>query len=143
MSSYQSTIAEAVKTAIAAASLSQSVQVRRVFVPEKDYSEVKDPICEVFVRSTERSQLSRQLIRRDIEINVVYATRLSGNNPQDVDDLDPLLQLQEELADVIRPGAVYGGAPCLRVETDPVYDVALLRESNVFAALIKQFFLYT
>jgi lysyl-tRNA synthetase class II len=146
MSSYIAGIADAISEAIAdqaAASggFSQEFTPVRVYIPERDYKDVTALTVHVFARAAERSRETRATIRKDVEVDIIVANKIDQltdptdeeSNPQ----LDAMQQLVEEIADFAADNGPYFESPCLRVETDPIFDFEYLRSHRVFVGLIK------
>lgn len=153
MSSYIGDIAEAVKDALNAActglspTISQEFVAERVYTPEKKLTDISALVVQVFARASVRTRESRADIRKEIEVDVLYAVPVDQLTDPDTDDatmnatLDGFAQLGEEMADVISDkDALYAGSHCLRVEHDPIVDFEVLRNERVFASLLKCFF---
>ncbi len=146
MSSYISDCADAIAEALNSAGsgvFSDDFEAVRVYVPERDYKDISDLMVHVFARASDRTQETRGSIRKDIEIDVVYATKIeSTTDPTDSEgntELDAMMELGEELADFIATHGPYNSAPCLRVEQDPIFDFEYLRSHRVFVGLLKVF----
>jgi hypothetical protein len=149
MSSYIGGVAQAVADQLAAEAdaspgFSQDFTPRRVYIPQRDYKDVTALTVHVFARAAERSRETRATVRNDIEVDVIVANRIDqltdpgaeASNPA----LDAMQQLIEEVADFIADrDHRYDGCPCLRVETDPIFDFEYLRSHRVFVSLIKAF----
>lgn len=140
MSSQIVSAAEAVKSAINGASLSQAFTATRKWVPKVDLEDLGTLTVTVVPKIYARTPETRGQCRREIQIDIGVQKRLaSTTDPEDpakLEEIDALMQLVEEMADVFQPGT-YGGARFVRSEVpDPMCDPAVMDDHNVFQSVV-------
>lgn len=144
--SYTADIADAVVEVINTGGiLPSSIEAERVYVPTRDYSDFSGAdVCKVFAPAIERQRESRAKVRKDIELAIVYASKLNNDvDPTSADGnaaIDPLMAIGESIADYVAFHGPYATAPCLRVDADPIYDFEILRSHRVFVTRLRAFF---
>ena len=106
-------IADAVVAELNSATLSQSVQAVRLFVPNFDLKEMKDLHVSVVPRELHVRGLDRHRNSYDAAIDLAVQKKFKKG---DAAEIDPLVGLAEEIADLFRlkrlasfPGAVWVG----------------------------------
>lgn len=116
----------------------------RVYIPQRDYSEITDLKVIVFARAVERVPLTRNSVQKTPEVTVTVAKKIEDEtNPTDPDqceELDDLMELCDDIADYLTLGGPYAGWPIRRVEVDPIYDFEHLRTHRVFVTALRAFF---
>lgn len=144
MSSYAAAIADAIRDAInAGVGSSADFEAVRVYTPEREYSNFTGTECKVIMPAVERSRETRRSVRKDLEVNIVFASKFDGDVDPTAESanetLDALMDTCEQIADAIALGGPYAGGRCLRVETDPIYDFEALRSHRVFVMRHRAF----
>jgi len=106
-------IADAVVAELNSATLSQSVQAVRLFVPNFDLKDMKDLHVSVVPRELHVRGLDRHRNSYDAAIDLAVQKKFKKG---DAAEIDPLVGLAEEIADLFRlkrltsfPGAVWVG----------------------------------
>jgi hypothetical protein len=148
MSSYAADIADAIRDAInAGIGSSADFEAERVYVPERDYATFAGTECKVIMPGVERTRETRATVRKDLEVNIIFASKLDGDIDPTSEDanetLDALNETSEQIADAIALGGPYADGQCLRVETDPIYDFEILRSHRVFVVRHRAFVMFS
>ena len=138
MPSQIAQIADAVKTALNAATLSQEVAAVRVYVPVASLEAAED--LHVFVMPVERalSKLTRSELQSDIRVDIAVVKRITADPKTEAAnaEVDPLLQLTEEIAELFGPGA-YGPGKWLGTENPAIFDQERLQNSKTFVSVVS------
>jgi len=128
-------IADAVVTAINAATLSQPVQAERLYLPEFELKDMGTLHISVVPAELEEEIADRQRDSGDYTIHVAVQQRVGKF---DNATLDGLMGLVEEIGDLFRhqqlPG--YPQAQWLKTENRPIYDPKHLKEHGQFTSLL-------
>jgi len=135
-------IADAVVTALNAASLSQSFTAERAYVPIHELQDLADLKVSVVARSLSLVWLSR---RDDdfsyiIDIGIQKSIGIGGmSNAEIIVASDPFMLLAEEILDLFR-GKPLGNddqLQCMAAENVPIYAPLHLDEKRVFTSVVS------
>lgn len=134
MSAVVVEIAEAVTTAINAATLSQTFVAERAYVPVHELPDLVDLAVTVVPTSIGVTPLTRHSDDHEYTVDVGVQKRCTP----DTTDADPLMLLVEEIIDLFRGKTLtgYTAAKCLRVANDPIYVPAHLDDERVFTSVV-------
>jgi len=136
-------LADAVTTALNAATLSQSFAAVRSYIPvygkqDEDADDLSTLTVAVVPSELAFTTEARNSDEFDYIIDIGIFKRVEPTN----DVCDPLMQLVEEIADLFRGDTVTASLPARFVSATnaPIYDQEMMRQQNIFAALIRLFF---
>ncbi len=128
-------IADAVAATLNAATLSQPVTAERHYQPIFDLPEMMALHVSVVARGVVINQLSRSSSAHDVQIDVAVQKKFDAG---DSTELDPLMQLVEEIADLFRfkPLADYPAAMWLKTENVPIYSIEHMDQLRQFTSVL-------
>lgn len=137
-------IAEAVKDALNAATLSQVFTASRVYVPVHELRDLKDLTVSVVPVDIENQLLDRRgdkLYTHHVDIGI---QRVIGQGRMTDDEInaavDPLMQLAQEMIDLFFPRELPIPTPpvprCTDAQNRPIFAPAHLDEKRVFTSLV-------
>jgi hypothetical protein len=130
-------IADAVKTALNDASLSQDFAAERLFVPYATLEALDD--LHVYVMPVERTITKRDRgeLQSDIRIDVAVIKRIEADPKTEAanTELDALLMLTEEVVGLFGRGE-YGPGKWLATENTSLFDIDRLNTSKTFLSLV-------
>jgi hypothetical protein len=127
-------IADAVVTALNAATLSQSFTAARLYVPIFDIEQMATLHVSVVPRGLSRKKLDRTRDEYDYEIDVAVQKKTDMSQAAH----DALMLLVEEIADQFRDAPLegYPGARCVGVQNVPIYAPDHMEELRQFTSVI-------
>jgi len=132
-------IADAVKSVLDGASLSQSFTSVRSYAPlfgkqDEDSDDLEELQLVVVPRELSAAQLTRRSSMFDYVVDVGICQRKALTNA----DIDPLMVFTEEVVDLFRskPLTGYTSAYCTAVANNPIYDFASLTQQKTFLSLV-------
>jgi len=136
-------IADAVVTALNAASLSQSFTAERAYVPIHELQDLADLKVSVVAASLSGTMLDRALLYLFdyvIDIGIQKTIGLGGMTDAEINTAaDPLTILVQEILDLFRgtPLTAYPQARCVAVENRPIYVPLHIDEKRVFTSVVS------
>lgn len=144
MSSQTATIAEAVKTAVAALPVASGAEVERTYWPHLDESKMGTKLFLTIVpKGEERELANRSEFDRDITVDIGIRKRLqnyaAGGKPNNA-ELDALMEIAEAIADGFGPrtnGTLAGSVKWIRTERNPLYVPQMIDQNGVFCAVVS------
>ncbi len=128
-------IADAVAVELNNASFALPLTAERAYVPRFDLEEMGTLRVTVVPKGVDISVDSRSDHRHDYRVDVGVQRRFEEESPA---ELDPLMDLVEEMADHFR-GAVLGTDPdavCVAVDNRPIYAPEHMREGRLFTSVL-------
>ena len=138
------TIADAVVTALNAATLSQSVTFERVYVPKFDVASAATIQGKVVPKSDAREMGSLADDNATIAIDIGVMKRLQNAVANEKAEIDALLELCEEIKAVLNRERMAGDtAVCVGVAQEIIYSVEDVDNGRVFLTAITANFLTT
>jgi len=128
-------IADAVVTELNAGTFSQTFRAARHYRPQFRLEEMKDLHVTVVPKGVEATTVSRSGVQYDISVDVAVQKKLEKETNT---DLDPLMNLAEEIANFFRLRRLtqYPGASWLRSENDPAWSPGHLEELGQFTSVL-------
>ena len=128
-------VAEAVVAALNAATLSQPLTAERQYQPVFDLAEMKTLHVTVVPRGVEVAQAARGEARLECKVDVAVQKKLTAIGAA---ELDPLLELVEEIAELFRAKRLAGCPEAVWVKTEhtPVYAPEHLAELRQFTSVM-------
>jgi hypothetical protein len=128
-------IADAVVSQLNAGSFSKAFTATRGYLPRFDLEEMGDLRVTVVPKSVEISTASRSGHQHDYGIDVAIQRKLEQ---EDAAEIDPLMDLVEEIADQFRGSALPTDpqASCVGVANAPVYAQEHMREDRLFTSVL-------
>lgn len=126
-------VASAVVTALNGGSFSRSFTAERVALPEFELTDMGVLHVTVVAREMEISILDRAQDAHDITVDVAVQQRLAAT---DNDQVDPLLNLVEEIADYLNRSTM-SEASWIKTENVPIYSPEQLRELRQFTSVLR------
>jgi len=128
-------IAGAVVTALNEGEFSQPFTAQRLYRPAFDLEEMKDLHVSVVPRGVEVTPEARGKAAYDYKVDVGVQKRLEKC---DANELDPLMQLVEEIADFFRLKRLteYSAAAWLKTEYAPVFAPEHLDQLRQFTGVV-------
>lgn len=143
-------IADAVADALNGASLSQSFDAERAYLPvlckqdEEGDDELAGLVVTVVARELSLAMLDRSRDDYDYQIDVGIQKRLGSGTMTDAEVVtacDPLMGFVEEVADLFRGRRLtiaYDEGPlCVAVANAPIYDPESLEKHRVFLSVVR------
>lgn len=133
------TIAEAVKSKLATATLSQAFSVERTYLPAHQLDNLTTAKCAVVGVDATEDALTRTKVDGRYEVQVGFAKRtgtgIAATN-------DAMLLLIQEAADLFwltleRKLPTVPGATLMQFRFSPLYDLNLLRETGVLFGVLS------
>jgi hypothetical protein len=142
MSSTGQTICEKLRERIGAASLSQSVAVRRSWMPQGamepgSYESAPEVTIYQAGRALASENRSVNSVSHQISIAIHRRVQHATDNPQQLDEIDDLVELAQEISDLLHSDPI-DVASVVWQETahEPLCDYQMLTESQVFLSVI-------
>ena len=128
-------VADAVVAELNAASLSLSLESERHYVPIFDLAEMTELHVSVVPRGMEITRTDRSRNKHDIQIDVAVQKKFEKG---DTAEIDPLLDLVEEIADFfrLRRLASYPDAIWTKTKHDPIYAQEHWDELRQFTSIV-------
>lgn len=128
-------VADSVVTELNAASLSLSFTAKRYYMPRFDLKDMKDLHVSVVPKGTQITKNDRIHNIHDISIDIAIQKKFDKG---DLPEIDPLLQLAEEIADLFRLRRLssYPAAHWLKTEHSPIYSQEHWDELREFTSVI-------
>lgn len=125
------TIAEAVKDALNDADFDEPFTAFRAYEPQFDLAELDRWRLCVVPMGEQWTILSRGAKDKfQYRIDIGAARQVTSTAPEHV---DPRVYFVQSMADDLRKGVITANlAVCIDVQTDPVYDAAMLRNQRLF-----------
>ena len=136
MSSQVATVAAAVVTALNAGTFVSAFTAERKYLPAVTLETLADAL-KVYVvpRTRVLERASRAVVEKDLRVDVAIMKRFGTTDPTDI---DPLMELSEQIADFFVPGALSGtDAFFVRAEQDPIIDYEKLATDRVFMGVVS------
>jgi hypothetical protein len=126
-------IADAVAASLNAGTFSQPVAAQRMYQPAFTLEELTELTVSVVPRSTAVAASSRDAGQFDHAIDVGIQKKIAGE-----DDIDPLLDLVEEIADHLRLKRLpdFPEAAWLGIAHEPVVSTEALSEHRAFTSVL-------
>ena len=128
-------IADALVAELNGAAFGMPFTATRVYVPRFDLEEMGTLRVTVVPKGVDISTASRSGHQHDYRVDVGVQRKFETG---DAAELDPLMDLVEEIADHFR-GAVLGTDPeaaCIGVENGPIYAQEHMREGRLFTSIL-------
>lgn len=128
-------VAQAVTEELNAASLSQQLEAKRLYVPTFDLPEMNTLHVSVAPSGVTVAKADRARNTHDVRVDVAVQKKFeSGENAE----LDPLMNLVEEIADFfrLRRLASYPNAHWVKTENDPVYSQEHFDQLRQFTSVL-------
>lgn len=125
-------LADLLVAALNAGTFSESFTAARRPIPLFNLEELKDLTVTVVPRTLETTMLTRRHDMHEIAIDIAIQKRVES---EDNDELDPLLNLVQEINDAVNRTDL-GGAKWLKTENDPIYAPDHLHEKRVFTSVL-------
>jgi hypothetical protein len=128
-------VADAVVAELSAATLSMSVTAARAYAPVFDLAQMKDLHVTVVPKGLEQELASRGSTPRDVKVDVAVQKKLSQC---DAAEIDPLMQLVEEIAAFfkLRRLASFSAAVWVKTENVPIYSQDHLADLRQFTSVL-------
>ena len=128
-------IAEAVVVELNAGQFSQAFTAQRLYRPQFDLAEMQDLHVTVVPKGIETSIASRSSVQCDVSVDVAVQKKLQT---EDADEIDPLMNLVEEIADFFRGRKLsqYPRASWIATANEPVYSPGHLEELRQFTSVL-------
>jgi hypothetical protein len=129
------TIAQAVTDELNAATLSQPFTAERAYRPAFQLQDMKDLHVTVVPRAIEISAFDRGRCREDVQVDIAVQKKVASEEPA---ELDPLMALVQEIADLLRTKRLTGAPQAIWVKTEnePVYALEHLQEMRQFTSVL-------
>lgn len=130
------TVAEAIKDALNAASLSQAFTATRGYIPATPLEDLTTLTVTVVPRAERQINLTRGKTEYEYDIDVGIQQRVSGD---DASDLDPLMYLAEQIADLFTRAAIAGTTPsagAITITNEPRWYPDHLERYRVFTSVV-------
>ncbi len=127
-------VADAVVTALNAATLSQSVTSVRFYRPVFELAQLKTLRVSVVPKKIEISSFSRSANQYDVGIDIAVQKKLdTGDNAE----IDPLMALVDEIGEFFRLKRLDSVAAIwIKTENAPVYALEHLEQQRVFTSVL-------
>jgi hypothetical protein len=110
------------------------------FTPERRYLPIlrpedmgEDLHVSVLMRGKDYEIFSRKDSERDIKIDVAVQKKYETEENA---ELDPLMELAEEIADFFEKKKLSNGARCVKVDHDPIYVPQHMMENRIFTSIV-------
>jgi hypothetical protein len=134
-------IAEAVKTVLNAASLSQSFTAERAYIPVYDTRTLVDLKISVIAASDESERLSRASNLCTYRVDIGVQKRIGTGTMTEAEiraACDPLMTLAEEIGDLFdgEPLTGYTSAKCTETSLRVLYVPQMLDTHRVFTSVV-------
>jgi len=128
-------IADAVVADLNAGSFSLPFTASRAYIPRFDLPELAALRVTVVPKGLAIATASRADHQHDYRINVGVQQKFEQ---EDAAELDPLMELVEEIADLFRGAALETEpqAVCVAVENGPIYAQEHMREKRLFTSIL-------
>lgn len=127
-------VAAAVVTELNAATFSQAFEAARNYVPSFDRAELKTLHVTVVPKKIEITSLTRSSNQYDVGIDVAVQKKL---NTDDNAEIDPLMQLVEEIGEFFRLRRLASiAATWIKTENAPIYALEHLDQKRVFTSVL-------
>jgi len=128
-------IADAVTTALNAATLSKSFVATRAYVPVYEVCDFASLKVTVVPRGMTSVALTRRSEDEDYQIDIAVQMRV----PKEPADIDPYMDLSQEIRDLFRGKHLdgYSQALCVANANEPIYDPLHLDEKQIFTSVIR------
>ena len=128
-------IAEAVVAELNAGEFSQAFSAQRLYRPQFDLAEMKDLHVTVVPKGVATSIASRSGVQCDVSVDVAVQKKLESESS---DEIDPLMNLVEEIADFFRQRKLsqYPKASWVATANEPVYSPGHLEELRQFTSVL-------
>ena len=135
-------VTEAVKEAINAATLSQAVTSQRHYQPQFGLEDMKELRVSVVPNGVTTATLGRGRAQHDCRVDVAIQKKLKKS---DLAEIDPLMDLVDEIADHFRTKRLEGvpTAVCVRTENSALYAQEHLAELRQFTSVLTLTFRVT
>ena len=129
------TIADAMVTSLNAAELSMDFTAERAYVPSFKPSDLIDLRVTVIPRGLQVGSGTRSEDQHDYRIDVGVQQKFDAGSAV---ELDPLMDLVEEIADHFRGSSLDTdpAASCVAVENGPIYAQEHIREERMFTSIL-------
>lgn len=102
----------------------------RTYQPHVKVADLADARVTVFPGPHERERVSRGAVQRTYTVAVLVQRRVTAETNEQI---DPLMELCERIADFVGPGFVGESGPAwVATELDPIYDPEHMKEHMVF-----------
>ncbi len=132
-------IADSVTAQLNAASLSQTFEAERLYVPNFDLEDMKELRVSVVPREVNFLPMDRSLSRYHGKIDIAVQKKFTdGDNAE----IDPLVGLVEEIADTFRLKRLDSlvAARCIEVENSVLYSTEHWEQLRQFTSLLTMTF---
>lgn len=132
MSSPIATIADAVATALnGAGTFALPFSAVRIYRPEFNLEDMGTLHVTVIPGNVVRRQIARRLVERLYSVGVLVQRKVTAETNEEI---DPLIEVADQIAEYIGPGelANSGGAEWVETEHEPIYDPDHMKEMKLF-----------
>ncbi|MFW6159436.1 MAG: hypothetical protein ACOC8E_08775 [Planctomycetota bacterium] len=128
-------IAQAVTDELNAGEFSQEFAAERAYQPLFELPDMKTLHVTVIASGITIHRASRGLIQHDYRIEIGVQKKFAKD---DATELDPLMDLVEEVADFLRATrlAAVSRAPCVRIENEPIYSQDHMEQFRQFTSVL-------
>ncbi len=128
-------IADSVVAQLNAADLSQSIDAERLYVPNFDLEDMKELRVSVVPREVQFLPMDRSQSRYHGKIDIAVQKKFKDG---DNSEIDPLVALVEEIADVFRMKRLDSlvAARCIHVENSVLYSTEHWEQLRQFTSLL-------
>ncbi len=128
-------IADAVVVELNAGEFTQTFTARRLYRPQFDLVEMVDLHVTVVPKGIEIGIASRSGVQCDVSVDVAVQKKLQT---EDAAEIDPLMNLVEEIADFFRQRKLsqYPRASWIATANEPVYSPGHLEELRQFTSVL-------
>jgi hypothetical protein len=108
---------------------------RRLYLPRYTLEELATLQVAVVPAAISITPIDRSRDAFEYQVQIGIQQRVEPT----IENLDALMTLTEEIADAFRPGILvsFHGLRCVRVENDPIYNVASLETQHEFVSVIQ------
>jgi molybdate-binding protein len=132
------TLADAVVTALNAATLSMTFTASRVYVPKFDVAASEDLQVRVVPASDPRTPETAATDVGELVIHIGVFKRLTGTVAGEVAEIDALMDLCEELRAVVNRQRLTGAEEsiCTKIAQEPIYSVEEIDAKRVFLTVL-------
>ena len=142
MSSKIIAIADAVVTALNAATLTQTITAARAYVPKFDlHSSTAVEVC-VVPMSDDREMESRGSDAADIQIDIGIKKKLQNAVADELAEIDAMMDFCEEIRPVLNRQRITDveNSVCMRIRHEPIYSVEEVDGSRTFLTVMTATF---
>lgn len=128
-----SDIADALVTALNGQTFSQPVTAARAYRAAFDLQEMKDLRVTVVPKGLELITAGRGMAQSDVQIDIGVQKKLATGDDAEIDELMGLVQ---EIAELIRTTRQFGDAVWVKTENTPIYSQEHLGELRQFTSVL-------